>query len=428
MPHDQRRDGEVSGGGGGGGGGYPPYADDTDTYDTGPYGNRAPNSVRRIPETTRILHNIPFGDVQRYVLERLDAWHDTPDNVPFICVGGSGCVNNTRGHIICGTCGKLQSEAWLCSVRKMLTSKDRSTCRNSISGGCPGTRAEGRTPTPAEATDLGRSVVAARASALGPARGGGKGFGKGSGKGFGKARDAHYGGRRVRWGRSQPSTAAHNAPHGGGEERSAADGPGGRSVVVNGERFYARGAGPGEETSAGAAHGMPSDTPRQHERPGEARSGGEATTGGGLSLVIGGVTIRAHTVEISGVAIYARGEAPSEAGRGGAAGEAVASDGATGGPEGAITAHGEPSGSQRQHGSPGEAPGAHGVGSSAAPPEGEGAPNVAVASALSGTASRPAVVVAPGGRAAGSSWQATEKKAQRDSARHAAQRRTAAKT
>ena len=82
----------------------------------------------------------------------------------------------------------------------------------------------------------------------------------------------------------------------------------------------------------------------------------------------------------------------------------------------------------RQHGRPGETSGAHSVGSSAAPPGGEGAPSVAVASAPSGTASRPAVVVAPGGRAAGSSWQTTEKKARRDSARHAAQRRTAAKT
>ena len=86
----------------------------------------------------------------------------------------------------------------------------------------------------------------------------------------------------------------------------------------------------------------------------------------------------AHTVEISGVAIYARGEAPGEAGRGDAAGEAGTSDGATGGPEGATTAHGEPNGSQRQHGRPGETPGARSVGSSAVPPGGEGAPIVAV--------------------------------------------------
>jgi len=77
------------------------------------------------------------------------------------------------------------------------------------------------------------------------------------------ARDAHYGGQRVRRERSQPST----------------DGTGGRSVVVDGERSYARGEGPGEATGAGAAHGVPNDTPRQYERPGEARTGGQGGHG-----------------------------------------------------------------------------------------------------------------------------------------------------
>jgi hypothetical protein len=260
--------------------------------------------------------------------------------------------------------------AWRCSLCKGFSG---TKCWFCLEGGCPGTRAEGRAPTPAEAAYIWactgryypefadeveslrqRSGTWQRTLLLLQQR-------MERWPDASKARGAYYGGRRVRRGRSQPSTAAHDAPHGGGEERSAAGGPGERSVVVNGERFYARGAGPGEKTGADAAHGVPNDTPRQHERPGEARSGGEAATGGGLSLVIGGVTIHAPTVEISGVAIYARGEAPGEAGRGGAAGEAVASDGATGGPEGATTAHGEPSGSQRQHGWPGEASGAHGV-------------------------------------------------------------------
>ena len=107
------------------------------------------------------------------------------------------------------------------------------------------------------------------------------------------ARDAHYGGQRVRRERSQPST----------------DGTGGRSVVVDGERSYARGEGPGEATGAGAAHGVPNDTPRQYERPGEARTGGKAATGG-LSWVFNGVTIHTDTVEVNGMAIYAHGEPP----------------------------------------------------------------------------------------------------------------------
>jgi len=126
-------------------------------------------------------------------------------NAMVLCAGAA-CTHDTRGYAICAACGVVQPGSWLCGACKMLTNAGYQACMNSFGGGCPGTRATGRAPTPEEGEALASTMVTARAARAhaasirgsAPSRGGGKGFGKGKGRAasLGKGKGAP----RVRYG------------------------------------------------------------------------------------------------------------------------------------------------------------------------------------------------------------------------------------